>query len=161
MKKDDLWEKIVIETASNSIKSLVVICLSALGVVLISVYNPLAEMYFAKVPKTILLLLPLSLLLLLLLSVSYIIFLRKKLKINLHRALGAYWDNQLNTYCPSCKNLLTNYAFYETIRNYEPGYKCIHCKETVHLSDGSKCFLSYEEAVNIIKEKQLFVIKNT
>ena len=122
MKSDSLWEKIVIETASNSIKSLVVICLSALGVVLISVYNPLAEIYSAKVSKSIQLLLPLSLLLLLLISVSYIIHLRKKLKIELKQALGVYWDKELNVYCPSCKKLLSNYAYYEAGRKFSPGF---------------------------------------
>lgn len=50
MKIENIWEKIVIEAASNSIKSLVVICLSALGVVLVSVFNPLTEILNENVP---------------------------------------------------------------------------------------------------------------
>ena len=151
MKIDNFWEKIVIETSSNSIKSLVVICLSALSVVLISVYNPLAEIYFSKVPKSILLLLPLSLLLLLILSVSYIVYLRKKLRIELKQALGVYWDRDLNPYCPSCKKLLSNYAYYEAGRKHLPGFKRINCKDVVRLSEGEKMFLSIEEARDIVK----------
>lgn len=151
MKIENLWEKIVIEAASNSIKSLVVICLSALGVVLISVFNPLAEILNENVPKSILLLLPLSLLLLLLLSVLYIFYLHKKLKIELKQALGVYWDKNLNTYCPSCKKLLSNYAYYEAgIKNY-PGFKCINCKDVIRISDGKNVFLNLEEAKEIVK----------
>ena len=151
MESDSLWEKIVIETASNSIKSLVVICLSALGVVLVSVYNPLVDLYFANVPKSILLLLPLSLLLLLILSVSYIFYLRKKLKVELKQALGVYWDKELNPYCPSCKKLLGNYAYYEAGRKHSPGYKCINCNDVIRISDGEKMFLGIGEAREIVK----------
>ena len=118
MKTENIWEKIIIETTSSSIKSLVIISLSALGVVLLEVYNPLAEIYSSKVSITIQLLLPLSLLLLLILSISYNYHLYKTLKNKLEFSCGIYWDKYLNPYCPSCKKNLGNYAFYN-IGNFE------------------------------------------
>ena len=153
MKSDGLLEKIVIETTSNLIKSLVVVCLTAFGVILVTVYNPLTEILNTIVPKATLLLLLLSLILLLLLSVSYIVYLNKKLKNKLRQALGVYWDKEFNPYCPSCKNLLGNYAFYTAGTKMRPGFKCISCSDVVRMSDGENMFLALEEAKEIIKIK--------
>ena len=149
MKSDELWEKILIETISNSIKSLVVICLSALGVVLVSIYNPLSKILVENVPQTILLFLLLSLLMLLVASTLYIISLRKKIKSGLKQALNVYWDKDLNTYCPSCKKLLSNYGFYQLGLKNHPGFKCVNCKEIITMSDGKEIFMSLAEAKEI------------
>lgn len=94
---------------------------------------------------------------LMLLSTSVLLFsrvirLRKRLKNDLIQAVGVYWDKNLNTYCPSCKKLLSNYAFYLIGSKYVPGFKCISCNDVIHMSDDEKIFLKIEEAREIVKD---------
>lgn len=120
----------------------------------IAVQDPLSELVLENVPKSIIILLPLLLLVLLVIALVYIYLIKKKDKLNLFKGLGVYWDSDYNPHCPHCKSLLSNYANYETgFNKYKPGYKCINCKVIIHLSDGSNKFLTYNEAITLIKTK--------
>jgi|ERR1035437_701987 hypothetical protein len=147
MKIENFWEKVLVEVGSNSIKSIIVIILTALMVLLAAIYNPLLAVIKKYVPLTILFILLLSLIILLLISFFYILHLRRMLKSELKSALGVYWDKNLNPYCPSCKKYLGNYAMYPTADyKYYPGFKCISCKDVIRLSDGIDIFMDFEEA---------------
>ncbi|OGU63352.1 MAG: hypothetical protein A2279_05540 [Stygiobacter sp. RIFOXYA12_FULL_38_9] len=151
MKTENFWERVLVEVASNSIKSIIVICVSAFAVVIAAIYNPLIDIVNKFVPKTILVLLPLTLLILLIISVAYIFYLRKKLGVELKQSLGVYWDKDLNTYCPACKKLLGNYAYYPTHTNQMPGFKCVNCKEVIRMSNGKNIFMGIDEAKEFVK----------
>ena len=81
---------------------------------------------------------------------SYILILHYKHRLKF--ILGAYWDKELNPYCPSCKKPLSNYGHYSAGRKNFPGLKCIGCKEVIRLSDGNKICLTIEEAKEIVKK---------
>lgn len=146
-----IWEQILVRTTSSLIVSSIISLLSIIVIIWLSIKDPLSQLIYNNVPKTILLLLPLVLFLLLSLSIVYIIYLRKKIKKNLFSAFGVYWDKDLNVYCPSCKTMLSNYAFYESGRKHHPGFKCIKCNSVVRLSDDEHIFMKYDEAKERIK----------
>jgi hypothetical protein len=81
---------------------------------------------------------------------SYILILHYKHRLKF--SLGAYWDKELNPYCPSCKKPLSNYGLYSAGRKNYPGLKCIECKEVIRLSDGNKICLTIEGAQEIVKK---------
>lgn len=147
----NFWEQVLIRVSSSLLISLG----SALGtsalVVWLAIDDSLSDFVFRYVPKTILLILPLVILLLLLLALSYIIILRKKIKGELKQALGVYWDKELNPYCPACKSILSNYAFHRSGSKYFPGFKCIKCKDIIHLSGETKMFIEISEAKEVVK----------
>ena len=71
----------------------------------------------------------------------FILFLFNK-KEKLKPFLGAYWDKNLNPYCPACKSLVRTFP--------EGRLSCLKCKEITQLSSVSKS-LTLSEAHDLIK----------
>lgn len=135
------WEKVLVNVTSNVIVSLLIALLSVVTVIFISIYDPLHRIIEKNVPISTLLILILVLFVLLILCLSYIVSIKRKAKLNLRIALGAYWDKELNPYCPSCKTMLTNYGVYETLRKFERGMECISCKKIIFFGDeAEQCY---------------------
>lgn len=150
-------EQVLIKTTSSLIVTLITSLLSILVVIFLAIKDPLSQIIYSNVPKTILLLTPFILLILFIFSILYINHLRKKLKKNLFSAFGVYWDKNLIPYCPSCKTILSNYGFYSGGRKNYPGFICIKCDSVIRLSDVEKIFMSYEEAKEKLKNDNDFV----
>ena len=155
--KEKFWEQVFVNVTSGIIVSAIISIISITIVILISIYDPLKKIIEENVPTSTLTAFILILFVSLVLSILYAVSLKKKSKLNLKKALGLYWDKELNAYCSSCKTLLSNYAFYQTIKNYEPGFKCIGCGKIIHLSDENNSFYRLENAKIIVKE----VFENT
>jgi|APLow6443716910_1056828.scaffolds.fasta_scaffold75905_1 hypothetical protein len=150
--KENFWEQVFIKVTSSLIVSLITSILTIVVIILISIYDPLKIIIKENVSLTVLIIFILILILLLALSTIYVFYLRKQLKPNLITAFGVYWDNNVNAYCPSCKTMLTNYAFYDTGRKHQPGIKCISCEKLIHFSDENKRFYDLGEAKQIVQE---------
>lgn len=78
----------------------------------------------------------------------------KKNKVELKKYFGLLWDDDLNAHCPSCKNLLPNYAYYSYSRGKSvPGFKCITCDAILFMSDETQIHITLDDAkVKIIQK---------
>ena len=150
--KENFWEQVFIKVTSNIIVSLVTFLVTIAIVILISIYDPLKNILAQYLSISVLIVLLLILIILLGLSITYISFLRKQLKPSLIIVFGIYWDKKCNPYCPSCKTLLTNYAFYSSGNRHLPGMKCISCDKVIHFSDEFDLFHKLGEARKIVQE---------
>lgn len=150
--KENFWEQVSIKVTSSLIVSVVTFLVTITIVILISIYDPLKNILEQYVSISVLIILLLILIIFLLLSSTYIFYLRKQLKPHLIITFGVYWDNKCNPYCPSCKTLLTNYAFYSSGHRYLPGMKCISCDKVISFSDESDLFHKLDEAKQIVQD---------
>lgn len=74
---------------------------------------------------------------------GYIYYLRRESKLK--PRFGVYWDNKLNAYCPSCKQLLSH--------NNLAHFHCNHCKTPILLkSDKGDESIAVSTAKEILKE---------
>lgn len=149
--KENFWEQVRIRVTSSIVVTTITSIFSILIIVLISIYDPFTKILQKYISFSILIVLLLVLFVALILSLIYIIYLKKKLKPSLIKSLGVYWDEELNPYCPSCKTLLSNYAYYGNGSKHHPGMKCIACDKLIQFSDESKIFYELGEARSIVQ----------
>ena len=150
--KENFWEQVFINVTSSIIVSAIISLISIAVVIFISIYDPFKKIVEETIPASTLIILILILFVSLIVSILYTVSLKKKAKLNLKKALGIYWDKELNAYCPSCQTLLSNYAFYQTVKNYEPGFKCISCDKIIHFGDEVEPFYRLEDAKKLVRE---------
>jgi len=104
---------------------------------------------FAQLSTQVLSKLTIGLFLLSVVLLIWIYFLQRNLKTKLKPFFGMLWDKTGNSYCPSCKNLLTNYGTYFSDTGY--GFRCLHCKDIVYLRSEENP-LQLSEAKEILSE---------
>ncbi len=69
-------------------------------------------------------------------------------RTKLKPGFGVLWDRKLNPYCPSCKNLLTNYTNWShtSPQHYAWGFWCVKCQQKVFLNTDDGASISLEDA---------------
>ena len=89
-----------------------------------------------------------------------VILLAVKLRNKLVPFYGILWDKKMNSYCPSCKNLLSNYKCRPiSALDSDDSFECIHCNKVVFLSAGltnlpfDKMKETVRELMNATKQK--------
>lgn len=147
----DFWGEVFTKVFSNVIVSIIISIITIVFFIIISIYDPFKKLVEENIPVSSLIIIIFILLISLISSIMYVGSLKKKLSQKLKSILGVYWDKELNIYCPSCKSMLTNYAFYDTGRKHEPGIKCIKCNQILHFSDEKKRFYDLGEAKQIVR----------
>ncbi len=128
----------------QSIASIIGLIAGVIGATILWLFSdipPAILKLLESLPNTGLKKLSLGLFVVCLLEGVWIYSQRTKLK----PAFGVLWDRKLNPFCPSCKNLLTNYSNYGS-EYHAWGFWCIKCQQRVLLNTDDSVPISLEDA---------------